>query len=97
MSEVQLLLQLKEQGYENIVKINNDWCGLYRFAFTVGLVVGLDKFGYERRYCFDKWSEALESLLIWDGKGHPSGNWIKCKGTFEGSSINLTNPNLLED
>lgn len=97
MGEVQLLLQLKEQGYENVVKINNKWCGLHRFAFTVGLVVGIDRFGYERRYCFDKWGEALESLLVWDGVEHPSGNWIKCKGTFNGLRIDLTNPNNINE
>lgn len=97
MTDIEMVRFLKENGYEQIIKINQKWCALHRFAFTVGLVVGIDKFGYERRYCFDKWSDALESLQIWLGFGHPSGNWIKCKGTFEGERVDIANPNYVED
>jgi hypothetical protein len=93
MTDVKLLARLGEIGYRNVVKINNKWCGIYRFAYTWGLVVGADAFGYERRYCYKKEGEALENLLIWDGVGHPSGNWLKCKGVLNGESIDLINPN----
>ena len=89
----QLIDYLHGQGYTNIVKINDKWCGIHRFAFTWGLIVGLSSFGYERRYCYDKEGEALESLLTWDGLEHPSGNWIKCKGTYKDFIGDIPNPN----
>jgi len=93
MADKDFIEYLNAIGYENIVKIDNKWCGLSRFAFTTGLLVGLDKTGYERRYCFHNWAGALESLLIWDGKDHPSGNWIKCKGIYRGEAVDMANPN----
>lgn len=71
------------QGYTCITKINGKICGLKRFIYTTGLVVGLDPIGYQGRYCYHTLAEATEALLIWDGEGHPSGNWIKYKGDVE--------------
>jgi hypothetical protein len=93
MNDLHLIEFFKANGYENVTKINNKWCGLIRLAFTSGLVVGLNQYGYERRYCFHTWSEALESLLVWDGIDHPSGNWIKCKGTYKDFCGDIPNPN----
>lgn len=95
MKDTEIIEYFKSMGYENIVKIDNKWCALNRFAFTTGLLVDLNVLGYERRYCFNTWAEALESLLIWDGKEHPSGNWIKCKGTFRGETVDIINPNSI--
>ena len=86
---------LNENGYYALTNINGKLCGLHRFAFTTGLVVGLDRNGYERRYCFDKQNDALESLLTWDGIDHPSGNWIKCKGTYKDFTGDIPNPNYI--
>lgn len=76
------------QGYSCLTKINGKICGLMRFAFTTGLVVGLNPIGYQGRYCYHTLAEATEALLVWNGEGHPSGNWIKYKGDFE-----ISNPN----
>lgn len=65
-------------------------CALAPFAFTVGLVLGLNETGYEARYCYPvkDATDALLDILRWDGEGHPEGNWIKLKGRSE-----ISNPN----
>jgi len=52
------------------------------------VVVGLDDVGYQRRYCYEHQLAARAALLAWDGRGHPPGPWIKCKG----AGIDLLNP-----
>jgi len=54
------------------------------------VVVGLDAVGYQRRYCYEHAADARAALMAWDGNGHPSGPWIKCKG----AGIDLLNPNF---
>lgn len=72
---------LKKEGYFELKHIDNvGWCGLYRFAFTIGLVIGMNKYGYVGRYCYEHLSDAKEALKEWDGKNDPSGPWIKYKG-----------------
>ncbi|WP_406625380.1 hypothetical protein [Acidovorax sp. SDU_ACID1] len=66
-------------------------CGLRRFNFTTGLVVGLTFEGYERRYCYEYQKDARSALAAWDGLEHPGGPWIKCKG----AGIDLLNPALV--
>lgn len=56
------------------------YCAIKRFAFTAGLVVGIDATGYRGRYCYANRKEAEDALLAWDGAGDPSGDWIKYKG-----------------
>lgn len=83
MNNYSLLLDyLQSQGYSCITNVGG-------FIFTTGLVVGLDMFGYEGRYCFENLSDATEALLTSDGTGHPSGNWIK----YKGQSGEFSNPN----
>ncbi|QHE89204.1 hypothetical protein [Hydrogenophaga sp. BPS33] len=81
---------LANQGYVEIRVIDDTVCGLRRFNFTVGLVVGLSFEGYERRYCYEHARDALAALLAWDGREHPGGPWIKCKG----AGVDLLNPAL---
>lgn len=68
------------EGYTNIKQINGKTCGIYRFIFTAGLVVGIDHAGYEYRFCYKNHNEAVKALEVWDGTGDPPGNWIKQKG-----------------
>ena len=68
-------------------------CGLPRFLFTAGLVVGLEPIGYQRRYCYETAVEAQAALTLWDGSAHPSGPWIVCKG----AGVHLLNPNFVGD
>lgn len=46
-------------------------CGLNRFMFTVGLVIGLDTYCYKYRYCYPYESNNLETIkgdfLKWNG------------------------------
>ncbi len=44
---------LKNEGYYEIKEIGDKGvCGLFRFMFTTGLVIGIDEIGYEGRYCY---------------------------------------------
>ncbi len=81
---------LSQEGYANLVEIpNQGLCGILHLMFTFGLCTGLTKFGYDRRYCYHSEKEATDALVEWTGESeHPSGNWIKCKG----SCVDLRNP-----
>jgi hypothetical protein len=74
-------------GYTDLKTINGKTCGLCRFLFTTGLMVGLNEVGYECRYCFERHKDALAALSEWDGTGHPSGPWIKIKGVLDGDIV----------
>ena len=72
---------LKNEGYFQITEVPEvGVCALYRFLFTVGLVVSINEIGYRGRYCYENLSDAKEALDIWDGQGDPPGPWIKYKG-----------------
>ena len=90
LSFQRLELSLTRDGYSNLRVIDGKVCGLHVYLMTVGLVVGLNENGYERRYCYEHAQDACRALLSWDGRGHPSGPWIKCKG----SCGDLLNPAL---
>ncbi len=68
-------------------------CALKRFAFTTGLLVGIDEFDYNHRYCYPIHADAIEDFKIWDGIGAPSGQWIKRKGNGD----DLSNPNYIDN
>lgn len=78
--DTKLINNLHQEGYTDLREIDGRWYGLYRFMFTTGLVVGLDEYGYEGRYCYHTMSEARNALIHWYGKGDPPGEWIKYKG-----------------
>lgn len=88
--------ELQALGYTELREIDGKMCGLFRFMFTTGLMVGLDAGGYERRYCYEHGEDALAALVAWDGAGHPSGPWIKLKGMWGGERVDLLNPELNE-
>lgn len=60
-------------------------CALYRFIFTVGLLIKFDANNhsdmYYGRYCYENLSDAKDAIETWDGIGDPPGPWIKYKGT----------------
>ena len=76
------------QGYTDLCEREGVVCGLQMFMYTAGLMVGIDSFGYERRYCYERAADARRALAAWDGRGHPGGPWIKCKGL----GVDLLNP-----
>lgn len=83
---------LESTGYTDLRVVQGKVCGLYPFAFTTGLVVGLDLVGYERRYCFENASDARTALEGWNGQDHPPGPWIKLKGVYKGCMVDIVNP-----
>jgi len=78
----------KDEGYLVTKVMNGKVYGLNRFMFTVGLVVGIDETGYAYQYCYDNYVDALVDFQTWNGEGHPSGDWIKCKGWPDGDISN---------
>lgn len=58
-----------------------------RFMFTVGVVTGLDDFGYRCRWCYTSYLAASQALAHWSGKGNPPGVWIKQKGRTETGEV----------
>lgn len=78
--------------YPRLKNVGDQLCGVSVFAFTFGLVVGIDECGYERRYCYEHYEDASNALAGWDGVDHPSGPWIKCKGRYKGVSVDMINP-----
>jgi hypothetical protein len=84
-----LTATLEAQGYAYLRELGDAGiCGIKRFNYTWGLVVGIDPIGHGRRYCYEVEKQALDALAEWSGDGHPSGPWIKCKG----AGIELLNP-----
>jgi hypothetical protein len=81
-------------GYTELRLLEGKICGLLPMCFTTGLTVGIDSFGCERRYCFERPADAMVALEAWDGKDHPTGPWIKCKGRYQGAPIDMLNPAL---
>lgn len=78
----EIIQMLESEGYNNIRFIEGKGlCGVRDFVFTVGLCYGLCDYGYIGRYCYPKFlrGEAVNALIIWDGKSDPIGNWIKHK------------------
>ena len=76
----ELIEYLKKEDYTHFKVINGQLCALRRFMFTTGLVVGLDRIGYDGRYCYESHADAISALKDWHGVGDPSGGWIKYKG-----------------
>lgn len=75
---------LLSMGYTDLcMKPLIGWCGIQRFMFTGGLVIGFTEESYKGRYCYESIEEARECLKAWDGSGDPGGNWIKFKGAGE--------------
>lgn len=81
---------LAREGYTDLYVVDGANCGLLKFVFTTGLVVGLTEDSYQRRYCYEHAQDAKDALAAWDGREHPTGPWIKCKGL----GIDLLNPNF---
>ena len=84
-----LELFLEGEGYQHIRTLpDGRLIGLYPFAFTWGLVVGMDAYGYESRYCYEHYKDAHVAAVVWDGAGDPPGPWIKHKGAPGGDRLN---------
>jgi hypothetical protein len=71
---------LNANGYTRIkVMPDETACAIQSQLFTCAIIVGLDRTGWKRRYCYEREADAREALVQWDGKGDPPGPWIKEK------------------
>ena len=81
LKELILYRALLKEGYFNIKRYDDiGVCAILKFAFTTGLVVGIDEIGYSGLYCYEHNFDAVKAINRWDGKNDPPGNWIKYKG-----------------
>lgn len=76
----ELKQHLERNSYTDLRMLpSGELAGLFRFIFTCGLVVGLNRHSFRTRYCYHTVEEARAALEVWDGCGDAPGNWIKQK------------------
>jgi len=81
MTIEQLKVLLQGEGYECVRQLpDGRLVGTMGQLFTTGLFVGLDRSGYQERYCYERRADAAEACATWDGTGDPPGPWVKYKG-----------------
>ena len=78
----------EEEGLVDLRVAAGQVCAVKRFLYTTAVMVGLQPYRYERRYCYEHEADAREALAAWTSGEHPPGPWIKCKG----QGIDLLNP-----
>ena len=67
----------EECAYSHVKKLaDGAWLGVSRMLFTTALMVGVDRLGYKRRYCYEHTHEAVAALEAWDGTDDPPGPWL---------------------
>ena len=68
--------------------------GVIKMLFTWDLCYNINPNSmfdlYEYRYMYATEGEAVKACVLWDGEGHPPGNWIKRKG----GGPEISNPNF---
>lgn len=55
------------------------WIGLIDLLYTTALCVGLDQYGYERRYCYEEGRLALAELEKMQSGGDVPRGWIAAR------------------
>lgn len=71
---------LEQMGYTDVRQLpTGEWAAIMPMLFTFGIFIGLDRYSWRTRWCYENLSEAKEALTKWDGKGDPPGLWIKQK------------------
>jgi hypothetical protein len=84
---------IENNGYHMPRIINGEVCALFDYYTTRAIVLGLDETGNRLRYCYQDRTEAVIQYALWDGTGHPGGNWIKVKGRIGNQYVDDFNPN----
>ena len=96
---------LEGEGYQHLFETKHyGIIGVNRFAFTWGLMIGLDHDGYNRRYCYPSLDECMFGygiLKAQDTLDTPPFDpidpyWIKRKGYDMKDFSNPNNPNLVK-
>lgn len=81
--EAELLRKLYEVSGALLIEQKGDkFVAVVRFAYTFGLCIGMTLDDpYERRYCFELFSDAVEAFHAHSGDDtHAIGPWVKVKG-----------------
>lgn len=73
------LAALEYHGYRNIRFVNNQFCGIMRQIYTVGVFYGMTEGRIAGRYCFDTVLNAELFLETWDGLTPPEIGVDGCK------------------
>ncbi len=77
---IEVTVRAMEEGYTDLVWMDDVLCGLLPMLFTHGLFVDLDLSGYSHRFCYDTFENAREALYNWK-TGDPIGKgFITVKG-----------------
>jgi hypothetical protein len=76
--ESELAGWLAQNGYDNVrVLADGTIVGTTRLLFTTGLCVGLDRWGWERRYCYeDRQLAAKACEAMQSGDDEPLPGWV---------------------
>lgn len=93
----EFIAELKALGYMNPKYSNNgELMAVSKFAFTYGLIVGINGYGYRVRYCYEGMRDCINAFDHYqDTTQDPLGPWIKAKGTgLDGKSRDDINPNI---
>ena len=54
--------------------------------------------GWQKRFCYRRFDQALDAALEWDGEGDPPGDWIKDKSPGQDRlNPRFNNPDFLKD
>jgi hypothetical protein len=89
---------LIEQGYTDLrVLPDGRIIGISKFMYTYGLMVNLNEYGYDERFCYTDYPTAIAAVNTWDGCGDPPYNWVKAKGLVERSNPNFKGINIKEE
>ena len=84
-----------EAGFHYVKQVDNRLeIGVIKMLFTWDLCYNINPNSmsdiYEYRYMYETEGEAVMACVLWDGEGHPPGNWIKRKGIHP----EISNPNF---
>jgi hypothetical protein len=73
---------LEEIGYIKLKEVNGKIIGIMRYMYTVAIVVDIDYYGYNHRFCYphERAMDCLMAFEVYNGEGDPMGGWIKQKG-----------------
>ncbi|MBB2915898.1 hypothetical protein [Cupriavidus alkaliphilus] len=63
MDEAKFAAWLAQNGYTQVRRLpDGSYAGVSRLLFTTALYIGLDVWGWERRYCYESERDALAAL-----------------------------------
>lgn len=52
---------------------NGRTAGLLRFMYTWAIIADFGHAGYNERWCYSEYVEAMAALVEWNGEGEPAG------------------------